>query len=78
MGENAEIEYSITEGEGLDMFDVITDQETQEGIITVKKVMYFFKILCKWKHLFFSGPQVTGGNYISHEHSSQVLLINFF
>lgn len=43
MGENAEIEYSITEGEGLDMFDVITDQETQEGIITVKKVKHFLK-----------------------------------
>lgn len=39
VGENAEIEYSITDGEGQDMFDVITDQETQEGIITVKKVM---------------------------------------
>lgn len=25
------------------MFDVITDQETQEGIITVKKVMHFLK-----------------------------------
>ncbi|XP_011836201.1 PREDICTED: cadherin-6 [Mandrillus leucophaeus] len=37
VGENAEIEYSITDGEGLDMFDVITDQETQEGIITIKK-----------------------------------------
>lgn len=43
MGENAEIEYSITEGEGLDMFDVITDQETQEGIITVKKILDFEK-----------------------------------
>lgn len=45
MGENAEIEYSITEGEGLDMFDVITDQETQEGIITVKKVMHFLNTI---------------------------------
>ncbi|XP_032482570.1 cadherin-6 isoform X2 [Phocoena sinus] len=43
LGENAEIEYSITEGEGLDMFDVITDQETQEGIITVKKLLDFEK-----------------------------------
>ncbi|KAF3828819.1 hypothetical protein GH733_004725 [Mirounga leonina] len=42
-GENAEIEYSITEGEGLDMFDVITDQETQEGVITVKKLLDFEK-----------------------------------
>ncbi|KAF5912167.1 hypothetical protein HPG69_003443 [Diceros bicornis minor] len=43
IGENAEIEYSITEGEGLDIFDIITDQETQEGIITVKKLLDFEK-----------------------------------
>ncbi|KAM5169036.1 cadherin-6 [Callospermophilus lateralis] len=43
VGENAAIEYSITDGEGLDMFDVITDQETQEGIITVKKFLDFEK-----------------------------------
>ncbi|CAO2592302.1 Cdh6 [Lemmus lemmus] len=43
VGENAEIEYSITDGEGQDMFDVITDQETQEGIITVKKLLDFEK-----------------------------------
>jgi hypothetical protein len=45
VGENAEIEYSITDGEGHEMFDVITDQETQEGIITVKKVMPLIWIL---------------------------------
>lgn len=38
MGENAEMEYSIAEGDGADMFDVITDKDTQEGIITVKQV----------------------------------------
>lgn len=38
MGENAEMEYSIAEGDGADMFDVITDKNTQEGIITVKQV----------------------------------------
>lgn len=43
VGENAAVAYSLTEGEGLDMFDVITDQETQEGIITVKKVMLSVK-----------------------------------
>lgn len=36
--ENAEIEYSITEGDGYDMFGITTDKDTQEGIITVKKV----------------------------------------
>lgn len=39
-GENAELEYSILEGEGSDMFDVITDKDTQEGIITVKQVSF--------------------------------------
>lgn len=53
MGENAEIEYSITEGEGLDMFDVVTDQETQEGVITVKKVMPFVKYHTN-EHIHFS------------------------
>lgn len=46
MGENAEVEYSIAEGDGADMFDVITDKDTQEGIITVKQVssccLHFF------------------------------------
>lgn len=40
MGENAEIEYSISKGEGSDMFDIITDKDTQEGIITIKKVYF--------------------------------------
>lgn len=43
LGENAETEYSISNGEGSDMFDIITDKDTQEGIITVKKV-YFFSL----------------------------------
>lgn len=40
VGENAEIEYSISKGEGSDMFDIITDKDTQEGIITIKKVYF--------------------------------------
>lgn len=40
MGENAEIEYSIAPGDGSDVFDIITDKDTQEGIITVKKVYF--------------------------------------
>ncbi|XP_050826780.1 cadherin-9 isoform X2 [Serinus canaria] len=41
VGENAEIEYSISSGDGSDMFDIITDKDTQEGIITVKKHLDF-------------------------------------
>ncbi|XP_023594649.1 cadherin-10 isoform X2 [Trichechus manatus latirostris] len=36
-GENAEVEYRIIDGDGTDMFDIITEKDTQEGIITVKK-----------------------------------------
>uniref|UniRef100_A0A8C3QWD2 Cadherin 9 n=1 Tax=Cyanoderma ruficeps TaxID=181631 RepID=A0A8C3QWD2_9PASS len=41
VGKNAEIEYSISNGDGSDMFDIITDKDTQEGIITVKKRLDF-------------------------------------
>ncbi|NXG72624.1 CADH9 protein, partial [Baryphthengus martii] len=41
VGENAEIEYSISNGDGSDMFDIITDKDTREGIITVKKHLDF-------------------------------------
>ncbi|XP_053103463.1 cadherin-9 isoform X3 [Hemicordylus capensis] len=43
VGENAEIEYSIADSDGSDMFDIITDKDTQEGIITVKKQLDFEK-----------------------------------
>ncbi|KAM9252682.1 cadherin-10 isoform 1-T1 [Dugong dugon] len=36
-GENAEVEYRIIDGDGTEMFDIITEKDTQEGIITVKK-----------------------------------------
>ncbi|KAM6224382.1 cadherin-10 [Rhynchocyon petersi] len=36
-GINAEVEYRIIDGDGTDMFDIITEKDTQEGIITVKK-----------------------------------------
>ncbi|NWU68130.1 CADH9 protein, partial [Pterocles burchelli] len=43
VGENAETEYSISNGDGSDMFDIVTDKDTQEGIITVKKWLDFEK-----------------------------------
>lgn len=41
MGKNAEVDYRIIDGDGTDMFDIITEKDTQEGIITVKKVFSF-------------------------------------
>ncbi|XP_030045915.1 cadherin-9-like [Microcaecilia unicolor] len=43
VGENADIEYSITSGDGADMFEISTDEKTQEGVITVKKMLDFEK-----------------------------------
>ncbi|KAF7245171.1 Cadherin-6 [Varanus komodoensis] len=43
VGSNAEMEYSILEGDGSEMFGVVTDEETQEGIVTVKKALDFEK-----------------------------------
>ncbi|XP_029768550.1 cadherin-10-like isoform X1 [Terrapene carolina triunguis] len=36
-GKNAEMEYRIVDGDGTDMFDIVTQKDTQEGIITVRK-----------------------------------------
>lgn len=37
-GKNAEIEYSIVPGDGGNLFDIKTDNNTQEGILILKKV----------------------------------------
>uniref|UniRef100_A0A673X927 Cadherin-10 n=1 Tax=Salmo trutta TaxID=8032 RepID=A0A673X927_SALTR len=37
VGRNAEMQYSIVDRDGQDIFTIITDQNTQEGIIRVKK-----------------------------------------
>ncbi|XP_047904367.2 cadherin-10 isoform X2 [Anser cygnoides] len=36
-GKNAEVEYRIIDGDGTDMFEIVTQKDTQEGIITVRK-----------------------------------------
>lgn len=39
VGRNAEMEYSIVGGH--DIFNIITDQATQEGVIIIKKVTHW-------------------------------------
>lgn len=53
-GKNAEVDYRIIDGDGTDMFDIITEKDTQEGIITVKKVFRFTKnqYLCQGSRHF--------------------------
>ncbi|XP_058876335.1 cadherin-7-like [Acipenser ruthenus] len=41
VGPNAEMEYRIIDGDGLGVFRVSTDKETQEGVITLQKKLDF-------------------------------------
>ncbi|XP_048018652.1 cadherin-6 isoform X2 [Megalobrama amblycephala] len=43
VGRNAEMDYIIVGGEGLDVFDISTDRNTQEGILSVKKPLDYEK-----------------------------------
>lgn len=38
IGPNAEMDYRIIEGDGLGVFRVAPDKDTQEGVITLQKV----------------------------------------
>ncbi|KAG5851063.1 cadherin-7-like [Anguilla anguilla] len=41
IGSNAEMDYRIMDGDGLGMFRVSTDKDTQEGVLTLQKPMDF-------------------------------------
>ncbi|KAM3928467.1 cadherin-9-like isoform 2-T2 [Leptodactylus fuscus] len=41
IGKNAEMKYTITDGDAKDLFEIVTDQHTQDGIIKVKKPLDF-------------------------------------
>ncbi|MBN3271479.1 CAD10 protein, partial [Polyodon spathula] len=58
VGENAEVKYNIIDGDGVDMFDIMTDKDTQEGVISVKrsldyerKKIYTIKVQAENTHL---------------------------
>jgi cadherin 15 (M-cadherin) len=38
VGPNAEMEYRIVDGDGLGLFRITPDRDTQEGLITLQKV----------------------------------------
>ncbi|KAL2300409.1 hypothetical protein Nmel_012382 [Mimus melanotis] len=39
IGENGLVAYSIIDGDGMDMFEITTDYETQEGVVKLKKTL---------------------------------------
>lgn len=41
VGPNAEMDYRILDGDGLGTFSIITDPNTQEGLVTLHKVLVF-------------------------------------
>ncbi|XP_075934402.1 cadherin-6-like isoform X2 [Anarhichas minor] len=41
IGKNAEMSFTIVSGDGMDVFDISTDKDTQEGVITVGKPLDF-------------------------------------
>lgn len=47
-GKNAEIEYNIVPGDGGNLFDITTDEYTQEGVIKLKKVCSTDGSICLW------------------------------
>lgn len=56
IGENAEMDYSIEEDDS-QTFDIITNHETQEGIVILKKVdmlkLFALQNNAKLKHILF-------------------------
>lgn len=56
VGPNAEMEYRIIEGDGLGVFRVEPDKDTQEGVITLLKVSHAPDLAAhctqKMKHFF--------------------------
>uniref|UniRef100_A0A3B5A195 Cadherin-6-like n=1 Tax=Stegastes partitus TaxID=144197 RepID=A0A3B5A195_9TELE len=43
IGRNAEMYFTIVSGDGMDMFDISTDKDTQDGVITVSKPLDYEK-----------------------------------
>lgn len=48
-GSNAEVDYAIVPGDEGNMFDIISTDQSQEGVVILKKVTYYS---CFWhKHI---------------------------
>lgn len=45
IGSNAEMDYRIMDGDGPGMFNITTDEDTQDGIIILLKVLHETKEL---------------------------------
>ncbi|CAB1440584.1 unnamed protein product [Pleuronectes platessa] len=69
VGRNAEMEYSIVGGH--DMFNIITDQTTQEGIIIIKKALDYeskrdYEFRVEVKNTYLDARFISGLQFIDH------------
>lgn len=44
IGSNAEMDYRIMDSDGPGMFNITTDEDTQDGVIILLKVRYLYRI----------------------------------
>lgn len=72
VGRNAEMEYSIVGGH--DIFNIITDQTTQEGVIIIKRVTYFLFLISLSFSLFFFMHLTDSCFVVCSRHQTQPLL----
>ncbi|XP_037357597.1 cadherin-7-like [Talpa occidentalis] len=63
IGPNAEMEYRIVDGDGMGIFKISVDKDTQEGIITIQKVgsLFLFSIRVTLQRLLRSHVCFEGG-----------------
>lgn len=52
-GSNADMTYSITNGDGIGIFSISTDKDTREGILSLKKVSKQKVVLIQIMHQYF-------------------------
>lgn len=50
IGSNAEMDYRIMDGDGPGMFNITTDEDTQEGVIILQKVQFKKETCCHNRH----------------------------
>lgn len=69
IGENAKSTYNVIEGDDQGVFEIITDTQTQEGILRLKKV----RPRNGWSHLFKLSVAVN--HWLTGEHISNRALV---
>lgn len=49
IGENGLVTYNIVDGDGIELFEITTDYETQDGVVKLKKDLLAPNTLTTWR-----------------------------